>query len=169
MPRVSVRCRAAWNIHRPCAVIAAASRARNRSSPAPVDSGPDGAGEEVAVRIGQAVLKALESGGGLEQLMAAHQAVAAFHGNNYLPLLEAFYRRLGDVETDATGQTPARDAGPAAPGGVRVLPPGRRTAIRGPRLERLPDRSLLDIPASAPASGLGRPARRTPGPLPVRA
>ena len=57
-----------------------------------VDVGPDGAGEEVAVRIGQAVLKALESGGGLEQLMAAHQAVAAFHGNNYLPLLEAFYR-----------------------------------------------------------------------------
>ena len=57
-----------------------------------VDAGPDGAGEEVAVRIGQAVLKALESGGGLEQLMAAHQAVAAFHGNNYLPLLEAFYR-----------------------------------------------------------------------------
>ena len=56
------------------------------------DAGPDGAGEEVAVRIGQAVLKALESGGGLEQLMAAHQAVAAFHGNNYLPLLEAFYR-----------------------------------------------------------------------------
>ena len=52
----------------------------------------DGAGEEVAVRIGQAVLKALESGGGLEQLVAAHQAVAAFHGNNYLPLLEAFYR-----------------------------------------------------------------------------
>lgn len=57
-----------------------------------VDVGPDGAGEEVAVRTGQAVLKALESGGGLEQLMAAHQAVAAFHGNNYLPLLEAFYR-----------------------------------------------------------------------------
>ena len=41
------------------------------------------------------MLKTLESGGGLEQLMAAHQAVAAFHGNNYLPLLEAFYRSTG--------------------------------------------------------------------------
>jgi hypothetical protein len=51
-----------------------------------VDADPDGAGEEVAV------LKTLESGGGLEQLMAAHQAVASFDGNNYLPLLEAFYR-----------------------------------------------------------------------------
>jgi len=49
-------------------------------------------GENVAARTGQLVLKALEGGGGLEQLAAAHQAVAAFHGNNYLPLLEGFYR-----------------------------------------------------------------------------
>lgn len=50
------------------------------------------AGEDMATRAGQLVLRALESGGGLEQLAAAHQAVAAFHGNNYLPLLERFYR-----------------------------------------------------------------------------
>ena len=56
------------------------------------DVGPDGSCEDVAVRTGRAVLMALESGGGLEQLVAAHQAVAAYHGNNYLPLLEAFYR-----------------------------------------------------------------------------
>lgn len=48
--------------------------------------------EDTAARTGQLVLRALESGGGLEQLAAAHQAVAAFHGNNYLPLLERFYR-----------------------------------------------------------------------------
>ena len=38
------------------------------------------------------VLKALESGGGLERLSAAHEAVAAYHGNNYLPLLERYYK-----------------------------------------------------------------------------
>ena len=38
------------------------------------------------------VLKALESGGGLDRLSAAHEAVAAHHGNNYLPLLERFYK-----------------------------------------------------------------------------
>ena len=55
-------------------------------------AGSDSLGENVAARTGQLVLKALEGGGGLEQLAAAHQAVAAFHGNNYLPLLEGFYR-----------------------------------------------------------------------------
>lgn len=52
----------------------------------------DGGGENVAALTGQLVLKVLEVGGGVEQLAAAHQAVAAFHGNNYLPLLEGFYR-----------------------------------------------------------------------------
>ena len=47
---------------------------------------------QAATRAGVLVLKALESGGGLEQLSAAHEAVAAHHGNNYLPLLERFYR-----------------------------------------------------------------------------
>ncbi len=48
--------------------------------------------EQAARRAGVLVLKALESGGGLERLSAAHEAVAAHHGNNYLPLLERFYK-----------------------------------------------------------------------------
>jgi hypothetical protein len=49
-------------------------------------------GEQAARRAGVLVLKALESGGGLERLSAAHEAVAAHHGNNYLPLLERYYK-----------------------------------------------------------------------------
>jgi hypothetical protein len=47
---------------------------------------------EVAQRAGRSLLKTLESAGGLEQVSAAHEAVSAYHGNNYLPLLEGFYR-----------------------------------------------------------------------------
>jgi TnpA family transposase len=54
---------------------------------------PDVSGaDELAARTGRLVLKALESAGGLERLAAAHQAVAAYHGNNYLPLLEQYYK-----------------------------------------------------------------------------
>jgi TnpA family transposase len=55
----------------------------------PGDAGVDG---EVAERAGRSLLKTLEFAGGLEQLSAAHEAVSAYHGNNYLPLLEGFYR-----------------------------------------------------------------------------
>jgi TnpA family transposase len=48
--------------------------------------------EEIARRAGALVLKALAEGGGVEQLSAAHEAVAAHHGNNYLPLLERYYK-----------------------------------------------------------------------------
>jgi TnpA family transposase len=62
-------------------------------TPAPprdcVDGPPD---DEVAQRAGRVLLKTLESAGGLEELSAAHEAVSAYHGNNYLPLLEGFYR-----------------------------------------------------------------------------
>ncbi|WP_218825523.1 hypothetical protein [Streptosporangium subroseum] len=37
------------------------------------------------------VLKTLEKAGGVEVLAAAHEAVSAHHGNNYLPLLEQYY------------------------------------------------------------------------------
>jgi hypothetical protein len=47
---------------------------------------------QTAERAGRLVLRALEEGGGLESLAAAHQAVAAHHGNNYLPLLEQYYK-----------------------------------------------------------------------------
>ena len=52
----------------------------------------DSDGEQAERRAGVLVLKALESGGGLERLSAAHEAVAAHHGNNYLPLLERYYK-----------------------------------------------------------------------------
>ena len=48
--------------------------------------------EQAARRAGVLVLKALESGGGLERLSVAHEAVAAHHGNNYLPLLERYFK-----------------------------------------------------------------------------
>ena len=48
--------------------------------------------EQAARRAGVLVLRALESGGGLDRLSTAHEAVAAYHGNNYLPLLERFYK-----------------------------------------------------------------------------
>jgi hypothetical protein len=37
------------------------------------------------------LLKTLESAGGLEELNSAHGAVSAYHGNNYLALVERFY------------------------------------------------------------------------------
>ena len=65
--------------------------------PHPSDAaGADEAGRdadaETARRTGLLVLKALAEGGGVEHLIAAHEAVAAHHGNNYLPLLEAYYK-----------------------------------------------------------------------------
>ncbi|WP_224389036.1 DUF4158 domain-containing protein [Pseudonocardia sp. ICBG1293] len=53
------------------------------------DPGTDG---EVAERAGRLLLKTLEDAGGVELLSAVHEAVSAYHGNNYLPLLEGFYR-----------------------------------------------------------------------------
>ncbi|MET7338276.1 hypothetical protein [Nonomuraea sp. NPDC005650] len=41
---------------------------------------------------GRAVLETIETNGGLAGLVAEHEALAAFHGDNYLPLLDRFYR-----------------------------------------------------------------------------
>ncbi|MFC3986585.1 hypothetical protein [Streptosporangium jomthongense] len=38
------------------------------------------------------MLDTIESNGGLAGLVAEREALAAFHGDNYLPLLERFYR-----------------------------------------------------------------------------
>lgn len=46
----------------------------------------------IAERAGHLVLKTLEQAGGLDALAAAHEAVSAQHGNNYLPLLDHHYR-----------------------------------------------------------------------------
>ncbi|MDF3310582.1 DUF4158 domain-containing protein [Rhodococcus sp. T2V] len=73
--------------------------AREATTPPEPDSGDGpppvaGAGAEVDVaeRAERLLLKTLESAGGLEQLSAAQEAVSAYHGNNYLPLLNGFYR-----------------------------------------------------------------------------
>jgi TnpA family transposase len=47
---------------------------------------------DVSERAGRLVLKALEEAGGLDALAAAHEAVSAYHGNNYLLLLDQHYR-----------------------------------------------------------------------------
>jgi len=67
---------------------------------------------ELAARTGRGMLRALQDAGGLEHLAASHQAVAAYHGNNYLPLLEQYYKShrtalftLADsVEFEATSE-----------------------------------------------------------------
>ena len=46
----------------------------------------------VAERAGRMVLKTLADAGGVVGLSTAYEAVAAHHGNDYLPLLEPFYR-----------------------------------------------------------------------------
>ena len=66
--------------------------------------------ESVTERAGRLVLKTLARAGGLDALSSAHEAVAAHHGNNYLPLLERYYRvnrsalftLLDTVELEAT-------------------------------------------------------------------
>ncbi len=70
---------------------------REATSPPDADVATDAAGDpvsdtEVAEHVGWLLLKTLEAAGGVEQLSAAHEAVSAYHGNNYLPLLEGFYR-----------------------------------------------------------------------------
>ncbi|MEV0151445.1 MULTISPECIES: hypothetical protein [unclassified Nonomuraea] len=67
------------------------------AGPQPDDSSTDPAGTDsgsgdLAERTGRLVLKALEQAGGLDALAAAHEAVSAYHGNNYLPLLDQHYR-----------------------------------------------------------------------------
>ncbi|MFC7641327.1 DUF4158 domain-containing protein [Streptosporangium lutulentum] len=59
-----------------------------REATAPADDGA----AAVAERTGRLLLKTLADAGGVEQLSAAHEVVSAHHGNNYLPLLEKFYK-----------------------------------------------------------------------------
>lgn len=75
--------------------------ARDAVAPADLEAGPittpgtgavGGVDDSMYGRAGQLMLKVLEAGGGIEVLAAAHEAVAAHHGNNYLPLLERFHR-----------------------------------------------------------------------------
>jgi hypothetical protein len=47
----------------------------------------------VWARTGRAVLATLNEAGGVGELSASHEQVSAYHGGNYLPFLEKFYRR----------------------------------------------------------------------------
>jgi hypothetical protein len=77
-------------------VLAAAREASTPTDSSPGQGpGADGPGpdaENVEERAGRLVLKALEDAGGIDELATAAEAVSAYHGNNYLPLLERFYR-----------------------------------------------------------------------------
>ncbi len=122
---------------------------REATAPPETSSGGDGSppsllptatDEEVAERAGRSLLKTLESTGGLEQLSAAHEAVSAYHGNNYLPLLEGFYRSH-PANTDLT----LEDGKPTL---KRRKGADRRPsalALEQAVHQRLPERSLLDI------------------------
>ncbi len=67
---------------------------------------------DLEARTGRLVLETLDAAGGLERLAAAYESVAAYHGNNYLPLLEAFYRShraalftlVDSIELEATSE-----------------------------------------------------------------
>ena len=62
-----------------------------REATSPADEGA-AAPEPAAAVAGRLLLKTLADAGGVEQLTAAHEVVTAHHGNNYLPLLEKFYK-----------------------------------------------------------------------------
>lgn len=63
-----------------------------REATAPADGKDPVPARAAEASAGRLVLKTLERAGGVEALSAAHEAVAAHHGNNYLPLLDQHYR-----------------------------------------------------------------------------
>jgi len=65
----------------------------------PAGAGPDPI-EQIWQRTGAAVLATLNEAGGVEDLSRAHEQVTAYHGDNYLPFLEKFYRRSRSVLFD---------------------------------------------------------------------
>jgi TnpA family transposase len=54
--------------------------------------GPGRDADGVEERAGRLLLQVLEDAGGIDELATAAEAVSAYHGNNYLPLLERLYR-----------------------------------------------------------------------------
>ena len=92
---------------------------------------------------GRLVLKTLERAGGVEALSAAHEAVAAHHGNNYLPLLDQHYRShrsalftlVDAIELEATS---AERSVVDAVGYLR--------ALRGAKAAHVPERLAVERP-----------------------
>ena len=100
--------------------------------------------EEVCA-AGRLVLKTLEQAGGVEALSAAHEAVAAHHGNNYLPLLDQLYRSSRSALFDAAGRD--RAGGRPAPSASVVDAVGFLRALRGAKAAYVPERLAVDDPA----------------------
>jgi TnpA family transposase len=73
-------------------VVAAAREATALADPDPGTGEPGQRIEGVEERTGRLVLQTLADAGGIDALASAAEAVSACHGNNYLPLLERFYR-----------------------------------------------------------------------------
>jgi hypothetical protein len=73
-------------------VVAAAREATAVADPDPGTGEPGQPAEGLEERTGRLVLKTLADAGGIDALAGAAEAVSAYHGNNYLPLLERFYR-----------------------------------------------------------------------------
>lgn len=73
-------------------VVAAAREATAVADPDPGTGEPGQPAEGLEERTGRLVLKTLADAGGIDALAGAAVAVSAYHGNNYLPLLERFYR-----------------------------------------------------------------------------
>ena len=73
-------------------VAAAAREATAVADPDPGTGEPGQPAEGLEERTGRLVLKTLADAGGIDALAGAAEAVSAYHGNNYLPLLERFYR-----------------------------------------------------------------------------
>ena len=92
---------------------------------------------------GRLVLKTLERAGGVEALSAAHEAVAAHHGNNCLPLLDQHYRSrrsalftlVDAIELEATS---------AKRGVVDAV--GYLRALRGAKAAYVPERLAVERP-----------------------
>ena len=119
---------------------------------------------------GKVVLEMIDAHGGLVDLLAEHEALAAHHGGNHLPLLERFYRSsrglllrlLNVLEFEATS-TDHRllhavewvRANRTAPASMSPSP-----AITGP--DRDPDRERLDD-VRARGVAEGDPRQAVPG------
>ena len=118
-----------------------------REATAPAVDGGDGQDSVPAAdaegAAGRLVLKTLERAGGVEALSAAHEAVAAHHGNNYLPLLDQHYRShrpalftlVDAIELEATS------AERAVVNAVEYL-----RALRGSKSAYVPERRAVERP-----------------------
>ncbi|MGP3920344.1 DUF4158 domain-containing protein [Nonomuraea sp. 10N515B] len=121
----------------------------------PAASAGSGSGD-VAERAGRLVLKALEDAGGLDVLAVAHEAVSAYHGNNYLPLLDQHYRS----HRSRADRPPRRQVHRAGPRVLRGRPEARHVTLSRSRCLPGPAHRCETAFTTCPAG----PSRRRPHP-----